>query len=303
MGVALLALPGACKKEKKQETPTPTPESVKPQEATPTEKPAPEAARPPAPKCVLDGNYRLRFESNGTKGWWFRASVAGDKAKLLEDVNVLGMKAGDLKVAKDEAACKVTLSGGSSATGDLSIALTHDLEEGTVAGTMTRTQATSENEKSTMVDGAFDTGEPKSDAECFVAGIYEFKFDEKEAWKNSDPEDDRKCDIAPRLASPRVMSFVPFGKGIAATSHESYGDFAEMNAAELTRDGECAVTVKMQDSEIVLEAKLQLAADGIKGKASKVTYQIVEDGTAGESIWDCIGNDVTLSGTLMPKKD
>lgn len=290
----VLALTG-CKKDPAKSNPGKSAE----QEASTTRE-AELEKKSSAPECKLDGTYRFRFSSNGHSGWWFRFSVKGTDASLLEEAEVLGLESGPLELARNDEICELTVGTKSDATGKLSIAIKVDPASNRFAGKLTRTKALSEEDKNVEITGVRDDGAPRSKAECVVAGYYKLEFDERVAWKNEQEIDDRPCDDAPDFASPMVLRVEPFGETLVITARETDPPYKETFAEDsISQDGDCNVTVKLTDENTTLEANIAFAKTKLSGTATRATYQIVEDGEMGENIWTCIGTKVPISAVKV----
>ncbi len=296
-----LLFSASCSKEKEnsKKTNPPVPEpatKVAPENPTPAE-----ASRPSASACDFEGDYRVHFSSNNQDAWWFRFQIKGDQATLLRPVSVLSLQPGPLGLLADSKACTLQLTTKNKVVGDLSMKLTLDSKTNAISGTLQRSIASSEAEKNTKVTGVFDGKAPPTHASCFVPGLYQFEFDNSFKWKNTDPDDDRDCSSAAKLASPFVLKLEPFLDTVAVTTHESYPPFEEAwPGATLTKKGDCEYSLKMSNEELNIAATLTLTADGIIGIADKADYQIVEDGEAGEEMWSCEVSAAKLSGKLTP---
>ncbi len=249
--------------------------------------------------CELDGIYRFRFLSNGHPGWWFRFRVHERSATVLEPIGVLAVESGPVSLRRDLDACTITVSTQSRAVGTLTLALT--LESPTrFVGELTRTQAHDPLEKRIAIRGVRDVGPPPPGATCIVPGTYALSLDPKVAWANADPHDRGECDSAPTMASPIFVRVEPFGETLAVTLRDYEPPHGEAWALdELTRDGECAAAVTLSDNMTKLSARLEFGGDEITGNATEVIHQIVEDGTAGEHLWECVGHDVPLVGVRL----
>ncbi len=287
---ALVLAASSCKKD------PPTPAAV----AQPSDTVHGKQAETSKPECKLDGFYRFRFESNGQKGLWFRVEVSGAKAKLLEDVDVLALKAGPLVQTTDPTNCELTLAAQSRTVGDLKIAVKQDAKTNTFTGRLARTKATLEKDKNIVISGVFDDGPPRDAAACVVPGIYKIVLDTKPKWKPEEEGDDRDCSGAADYASPMFIRLEPFGKELAVTFRKLDPPYGEAWATDSQiRHGDCELSVNLKDESTRLEARLGLAADRITGVASRASYEIVEDGPEGDGIWTCVGTKVRLTGTLV----
>ncbi|MGE3768315.1 MAG: hypothetical protein AB7L94_39060 [Kofleriaceae bacterium] len=253
-----------------------------------------------APTCDLAGRYRLRFSSNGSTGWWFRFTVAGDKATLDEPSGVIAMEPGPLELKTDLATCSLVLGMKSSALGDATMTLAVDPKTHAVTGTFVRSKATDDKEKSTAVAGVHDGAAAKGPA-CIAAGIYKLGVDPKAAWKNKDAEDDRPCD-----ADRWIDVFVkvePYGDTVAITNRDFDPPYGERYGSDkLTKIDECTANLELSGEGYELTAKVTFATDKITATASSVSVQVVEDGDDGENLWDCVAKDAPLVFTRVDKK-
>lgn len=252
-----------------------------------------------APTCDLAGRYRLRFSSNGSTGWWFRFTVAGDKATLDEAAGVIAMEPGPLELKTDPATCSLVLGMKSSAVGDATMTLAVDPKTHAVTGTFVRSKAIDDKEKSTTVAGVHDGAAAKGPA-CVPAGIYKLGVDPKAAWKNKEPDDDRDC------TDRWIDVFVqvePYGDTVAITNRDFDPPHGERYGSDkLTKLDECTANLELSGEGYELAAKLTFATDKITATASSVSVQVVEDGDDGENIWDCVAKDAPLVFTRVDKK-
>jgi hypothetical protein len=255
----------------------------------------------PAVSCELRGTYRFRFASNGHEGWWFRLQVNEQAASLLEPVSVLGLDAGPIEVTRNLEACQLIVRAEGEAVGELVVTLTLD-SASRISGELTRTKAHIEADKHRGVKGVRDPGPQTSDAACVVPGIYEVTLDPKATWAHADqPSDDQPCDDAGEWAPPIYLRIEPYADTLAVTLREPEPPYAEGWATdELTRHGDCDVSVRVVDDIQSFSARLELAGDTLKGVADRVSYQIAEDGPEGGGFWDCVAHDVSLTATRLP---
>jgi hypothetical protein len=293
----------ACKKDKAEEKPATASTDTKPaiDAAAVADVAAKVTDAAAAVACTLDGNYRFRFASNGTAGWWFRFSAKDGKATLSEEVSVLGLEPGPIVFTAKPEACQFTIAIRTTKKEEISVALTLDSKANTVSGTLEREMAFDPKDKKVEVTGVRDEGEPKSASSCVVPGLYKLEFDPKFEWKNSDEEDDRDCSRASVFASPMVLKLEPYGESLALTLREPDAPYDSAWPSDvLTRTSDCEVRLQLSDETTTLDSKLVLSADGITGRATKVTHQIVEDGEDGENIWDCVGENVPVTAIRIP---
>jgi hypothetical protein len=290
--VVVVALAVGCTKRDPAPAGPPPPAAPAPAALAPADA-ATSTAAPVAP-CKLDGSYRLRFASNGSAGWWLRVEVAGDQATLVEPAPVLGLPAGPLTVAADPARCALTLGATSDAVGTLAIALTLDPKTDAIAGVMTRTAATDAAERSQQVRGVHDIGPPASKVACVVPGIYKVAVAPHGKWANSDAADPRSCAVVDDAAL--AIRVEPMGAAIAISAVESEPPYAEKWAtSEIVRLDDCRYIVKFGDEGLELGATLTFAGAKVTGALTLANRQIVEDGEAGENIWNCVTTSAQLT--------
>jgi hypothetical protein len=252
-----------------------------------------------AATCDLAGGYRLRFTSNGSSGWWFRFTVTGDKATLDEGAAVLALDPGPLDLKLDTATCSLVLGAKSSAVGDATMTLAVDPKTHAVTGTLVRTKAINEKEKSTTVAGVHDGAAVKGPA-CVTAGIYKLGVDPKATWKNKVPDDDRDCKDRWIDTYVRVE---PYGDTVAISNRGYDPPHGEHSGSDkVTKIDECNANLELSGEGYELAAKVTFAADKITATASSASVQVIEDGDDGENIWDCEAKDAPLVFTRVDKK-
>lgn len=299
IGVLALGLAGC---GKKKEAPTVDPGSAGSSVAVGSGSGSGSAApaAPAAPVCDVAGAYRVRYTSNGQAGWWFRFTVAGDKATLDEGAEVLALDPGPLDLKVDTAACTLTLGMKSSAVQEATMALTLDPKTHAVTGTLVRTKAIKDDEKSTKVAGVHDGTTPPKGAACITRGVYKVSVAASAKWKNPAEGDDRPC------ADPWIDEYFlvePFGDTVAVSLRDSTAPYGERwGDDKITKIDDCTVQAELQGEGFTLHAKLTFAADKITGVASLVDQQIVEDGDGGENIWNCASKDAPLEFERVDKK-
>ncbi len=255
---------------------------------------------PAAPVCDVAGAYRVRYTSNGKEAWWFRFTIAGDKATLDEPASVLALDPGPLDLKVDTAACTVTLGIKSSAVQEATMALTLDPKTHAVTGTLVRKKAIKDDEKSTKVAGVHDGTTPPKGPACITRGVYKVSVAASAKWKNPAEGDDRPCQD-PWLDEYFLVE--PFGDTVAVSLRDSSAPFHERwGDDKVTKIDDCNVQAELQGEGFTLDAKLTFAADKITGVASLVDQQIVEDGDGGENIWNCATKDAPLEFARVDTK-
>lgn len=250
--------------------------------------------------CDLSGSYRFRFLSNGHDGWWFRFTLAGTppKAMLMEDVEVLALKAGRLTVAPDPARCGFTLSEKGRVVGKLVIAVDLDAKANTITGKLTRSKATDEAEKSLTINGVRDLGGAGAAAACIVPGIYKVELAPNVRWRNANKDDKRSCKHALEDLGALFLRVEPFGKTLAIGRREKEPPYKETSATEtVTLLDDCNVTAKVVDAELAFEARLTFAGDEVTGTALEVNQQVIEDDA---NLWNCVAKKVPLKLNRIP---
>jgi hypothetical protein len=253
----------------------------------------------PATTCDYAGSYRFRFLSNGHDGWWFRFNVDGKpaKASLVEDVEVLALKAGPLEMAADPKQCRLTLSTKGESVGQLTVTLDLDAKANTFKGKLTRTKAVETAEQNLTISGVRALGAQQPGSSCIVSGIYRIDFDPKARWRNASKDDKRSCKRPKEWANPVFVQVEPFGKELAISKRDSEPPYKEAWASDsVEQHGDCDFTAKLVDSELTLKARLRFAEDGVTGVAVEVNEQVYQD---EGNIWNCVGEKVPLKVTRV----
>ena len=249
--------------------------------------------------CDFAGSYRFRFLSNGHDGWWFRFNVDGTPAKatLVENVEVLALKAGRLDMTADPTQCKLTLRTKGKSVGQLVITIVLDTKANSFKGKLTRTKATDVAEQEVTINGIRDVDAQQTGDSCVVPGIYRIDFDPKARWRNSDKGDKRSCKRPEDWAQPVFVRVEPFGATLAISKVDSEPPYAEVwaiDSAEL--HGDCEVSAKISNSELELDSRLTFAKDRVTGIGVKVNQQVYED---EGNIWNCVAKKFPLSVTRV----
>lgn len=234
-----------------------------------------------APGCTLDGNYRLRFHSNGAEGWWLRLAVAGKDVKPTGAISMLGLgEAGPLDVQLDDTACTLTLTKKTKQAGDLKVALKVDAAK--VSGTVHRTSRHDKPE--TPIAGVRETTPEKPPA-CIKPGRYEIDITNVKKWTT---EDDRTCDEHAGIRRANVRIEMLDGTLLideADTAEPFDQGFAR---ATVKRTGECEadIAIAVQDFKLAT-AHIKFEGDKITGTTTDFTFEVFEDGEEGENQWFC----------------
>lgn len=257
--------------------------------------PPPSPTPPPQrPACDLDGEYRLRFRSNSTDGWWFRAHVAGAKATLPSGVDVLKLPAGPITLTADPAACKLALSGKSEQAGDVRVELALDAKTNAVTGTLTRSKKIADDDSPVAIRGRRDRG-PIAAPACLHRGVFELTIDRTATWKMSgDPIRGWSCPTSQDIPMATVR-IEPFGDELVVepvdTDHKQSFD-----RPTVARSGECVLELVL-DSESLsrLHARLTLGGDMIAGEASLAQVPL-NDPQSGDARATCTAEHVKLTG-------
>jgi hypothetical protein len=247
-----------------------------------------------ATACTPDGTYRLRFESNGSSGWWFRATVSGSTATLTEEVPVLAQKPGPLTVTASPASCQIVISRstGDDTVGDLVFTLTEDPATHAVSGTMTRTADLEYNKASVPVDGMHDVGEPVAAQPCLARGVFALDVT-AETWKPD--SDGAGFDCESSGSFPEIL-VEPWGSRVAISTTTAHtGEDYSWRESRIHDVTDCKVSVDLRTDMSSLAGTLVLGP-AITGTATKVSYEVVEDGEEGRGIWRCVATDVPVTG-------
>lgn len=253
---------------------------------------------PAGAACQLDGEYRLKFPSNGAKGWFLRFEVKGTEGKITEPQAMLGVDPGPLAaVTPDPAACKLNVRGSGVSAGDIGLALEVDAKTGAVKGQMTRTKAVKDDDKAVAIEGWRTAGAPAMPDACFVPGIYKIQIDPKASWKNADPDDDRSCEDAEPLDV--LVRLEGWGDGISIDQVDNDPPHAQAWGDEtVTRSG-CEVTLKLATEAIELDANLTFVGGKVMGLVTRAKIQVVQESEESEELWDCVTESARIDLVKM----
>lgn len=262
-----------------------------------------------APGCDLTGEYRVRFFSNGTEGWWLRFNVAGSPltAEATSPQAMLTLAPGPLAVVGDAATCALTLDIKSENAGDVKVAMTVDPATGAVKGQLTRTKRLEHEKPSVPVTGYRGPNTPPKGSECIAPGMYALDFDRAHPWKNDDADDDGSC-------KGDVISDYPLGQYLRV---EWLGDQLAIDQVKRTLDDKradkwdddfgdetvrssgCDVTLKIAGDGINLDGKVTFASGGAKGVAAEASLKIFWERDESQDTWACESKDLPISFALV----
>jgi hypothetical protein len=259
--------------------------------------PVPPPSPTPPPQraaCDLDGEYRLRFRSNATDGWWFRAHVAGAKATLPNGVDILKLPAGPIALTADAAACKLVLSGTSEQAGDIRVELALDVRTNAVTGTLTRSKKIAADDSPVAIRGRRDRG-PIAAPACLHPGVFELAIDRTATWKMSgDPIRGWSCATSQDMPMATVR-IEPFGDELVVEPVDSEHK-QSFDRAKVARSGECVLELVLDsESPSKLHGRLTLGDDTIAGEASLAQVPL-DDPQSGDARATCTAEHVKLTG-------
>ena len=262
---------------------------------------SPGSAAPPAPAapaCDLAGNYRLRFHSNGTDGWWLRLAVAGKDVKLSGKLDMLGLdEEGAPTTVLDDKACTLKISKKTKQAGDLAIAL--EVKGDKVTGTVTRTANADDKLATSPITGLRETAPPKV-PECIKPGAYELKVENVKKWTTEGSPGFGNCKTMADTAHTTVRVEI-LGDELyidEVTRDAPYGQ--SFGRAELKRTGECEATFSLEVQDFhLMAAKVNFGGGKVNGKTTDFKYDVFEDGTAGENQWSCTTKDGDVVATRV----
>jgi hypothetical protein len=281
----VVALAGCKKHEPAPPAPAPVP-------------PAPKVA--PAPPCDLAGSYRVRFESNDTKGWWLDFTIAAGKAQVTQPVPMFALAPGPVTLEATD--CKGVISAQSNNAGKVELVFTLDPKTNTVTGTLTRekgggTYGPAKQE----VTGRRDVGGLGGPA-CLHAGVFKLVAG-KAAWKLSEGEPSKGlgCNQDTAETTTRFVRIQPYGDELVV-DEVTEGDPAWVQGdgrIPVKRLGDCALEIDLQLQDYDFKEKLTLAGDTITGTATDASFTFWEDGDGGENSWSCKATNVRILGTRV----
>lgn len=255
----------------------------------------PDEKKPDAPAtCTLDGEYRLRYRSNGTDGWWLRIAIDGGKAKL-KSRDVMDALRDPLTLKAD--GCKATITSTGDHSGDVKLELAVDPKTQLVTGTLARTKGGEKSEADSVpVTGRHDTT-PNPAPACIKPGVYEIAVGTTK-WKLSEGEPRAgTCDSMADIAAKARVRVELLGDQLFVDEVSSDDNEQTFGRATLGKKGDCDYDFELAIQDWSVKATLKFAADGtITGTTGDTRYQVMEDGTAGENLWACTTSGAPLAG-------
>jgi hypothetical protein len=253
--------------------------------------PAPDASSRPA--CDLDGNYRLRFRSNGADGWWLRYKISGGKAELVaRDVMEL-FPQGPLTFVQD--GCTGTISGATEHSGNTKLVFTLAPASNAIAGDLSRARGGEDKNgpQTVPVTGRRDVGAIAAPA-CMKPGIFEITVG-KTRWKLAEGRPRMgNCKDMIEMATARVR-IEPLGEHLFV---DEVGDKNEQSFARgvVKPISDCELGLALEVQDFSFDGTIKLDGDTITGKAKAARYQVFEDGEDGENLWACKTTNAPLAG-------
>jgi hypothetical protein len=233
--------------------------------------------------CDVNGRYRLRFRTNGADGWWMRLNVANSQAAVVSDADMLGLLGATPVTTVDLKTCTMTVTATTVKHGEIKLALVVAGDQ--VAGTLARSDEY--EDKISPISGLRETAPARLPA-CIHPGVYEIAVTHVKTWKT---------DGRPSIGSCRAFADTHTAHvRLEVLGHEVYIDEVHgeppygqtFGRAQVRRNGDCAIVMGIEVQDFRLhEATLELDGDKITGTTSDFTYEVMEDGDAGENMWSC----------------
>jgi len=261
--------------------------SAPPPEATPAVAHVGSAAvaidAPQASSCDANGHYRLRFRTNGADGWWLRLDVANNQATVVSDAEMLGLIGAPAVTTLDPKTCTLTVVAKTVKHGEIKLALVVAGDQ--VAGTLARSDEY--QDKISPIAGLRET-QPAKPFACIRPGVYEVSVVHVKKWKTDGKPSIGNCrDFADiHKAYVRLEMLGPNWYVDEVHSEPPYSQ--RFSRATVRREGECAMTVSLEVQDFKLhEAHVELRGDKVSGTTTDFTYEVMEDGDAGENMWSC----------------
>jgi hypothetical protein len=233
--------------------------------------------------CDVNGRYRLRFRTNGADGWWMRLDVKHNQATVVSDAGMLGMIGAAQVTTVDLEACTMTVTSSSVKHGEIKVALVIAGDQ--VAGTLARTEAY--EDKISPISGLRETV-PAQVPACIHPGVYEIAVTNVKTWKTEGRPSIGGCRELADLHTAHVR--------LEMLGHDLYIDEVHgeppygqtFGRAQVRRNGDCAIVMGIEVQDFTLrQAALELHGDKITGTTPDFTYEVMEDGEAGENLWKC----------------
>jgi len=248
--------------------------------------------------CALDGNYRLRFHSNGTGGWWLRLELRGNSARLAAKDVMSVLPDGPLALTTSD--CSATIRGKTDHSGDVTLAFTLDPKTNVVTGLLSRSKGGEPNNGADTVPitGRRDVGAPNAPA-CIHPGIYELAVG-KTKWKldQGHPRVGTCADFAD-LAKATVR-VEPFGDDLVIDEVDTDKHEQGFARGKVTKHfGDCEYGLDLAIHDFSFAGTITFAGDKLVGSARTARYQFFEDGEAGENLWACKATGAPIEGTRI----
>ena len=233
--------------------------------------------------CDLDGRYRLRFRTNGADGWWMRLNVVNHQASVGSDADMLGLAEATPVTTVDLATCALTVTARTAKHGEIRVALV--IAGNQVAGTLARSDE--HEDKISPIAGLRETTPPEVPA-CLHPGVYEVAVTNVKTWKTDGTPSFGSCRELADLHTPRVRLEL-LGRELYVDEVHSEPPYRQtFGRAQVRREGDCRFTLSLEVQDFRLhEAKLELRGDKVTGTTTDFTYDVMEDGEAGENLWSC----------------
>lgn len=242
--------------------------------------------------CDVNGRYRLRFRTNGADGWWMRLNVANNQASITTDAEMLGLIGAPQALTVDLKTCTVTVTARTPKHGEIRVALV--VAGNQVAGTLARSDEY--EDKISPISGLRETT-PAEIPSCIHPGAYEIAVTNVKKWKTGGRPSIGSCRAFADIHIPHVRLEL-LGHDLFIDEVHGEPPYSQtFGRAQVRREGDCVLVMSIEVQDFRLhEAKLELRGDKITGTTTDFTYEVMEDGEAGENMWSCHTQqgDVTL---------
>jgi hypothetical protein len=233
--------------------------------------------------CDVNGSYRLRFRTNGEDGWWMRLRVVNNQATVDSDAEMLGLLGAPTVTTVDRNACSLTLTANTAKNGEMKVALVVAGDK--VAGTLARSDPY--EDKIAPISGLREIAPPDL-PKCLHPGVYEVSVGSVKKWKL---EGHPKIGGCKEMADLNVIHvrLERLGSELYIDSVSGEPPYGQtFGRATVRRRGDCMFTMGIEVDDFRLhEAQIELDGDTGTGTTSDFTYQVMEDGEAGENMWQC----------------
>jgi hypothetical protein len=192
--------------------------------------------------------------------------------------------------------------------GGMIATLALDGSTGNVIGQLTREKPRDADEqRPTPMVGVRDVpgATPGGPGACIAPGTYELTFDPGVTYK-SDAEDksaaqgEKRCDT--RTLDKLRVRLEYLGPHLYGDSLDEHGkeDWPSRTVIK-SFNGSCDVELEHhgEDGSAHVIARLTIAGSQVSGTASEATYRVLEDGEAGERMWNCTAANVAITGRRL----